>query len=201
MKDSLVEGNSPYTDYTPEDPLFFEYLRRNELGFMPLNNAGEILRVEPFGNSVIVYCSEKIFMLNAVTEPVTTYGLKILSNIGAVSRDAVFGNDTVHIFIDSDLNICSLTAEGIQRLGYKTIVEELNIDDITVSYDEINGYFYISDGSSTPAIVLSTHGVGRSDYSPLALTQLNSLPYGMYEYAPDVSSSYRDWETDRKSVV
>ena len=101
--------------------------RQNLAGYMPMDWKGEILKVLPLGNKIIVYGDNGITAMPLVSSGsvASTYSYHLVHNAGikeqgAVTSNAKEGNETMHYFIDKygwlysvDLNL------KVEKLGYK----------------------------------------------------------------------------------
>ena len=67
--------NSIEDAYTMEKPLIFDYLKRNECGFMPMNWQGRVRHLIPFRDVVMGYGDNGVSALRSVVDPQPTMGL------------------------------------------------------------------------------------------------------------------------------
>jgi len=132
----------------PTAARLLELLKRNELGFMQMPFPGTVLSVKALGDNVIVYGDQGIGALTftrAIQEMPPTYGFRLLSRVGVVARDAVGGNDGVHIFIDKTGDLWQLSTDlNLAKLGYREYLYDLLGGDITVNYNEQQQEFHVS---------------------------------------------------------
>jgi len=151
---------------------FFEALKRNDLGFMPMPWPGSVYNMKPLGKSVIVYGENGIAALNLVTEPIATFGLSEISNRGIISRSAVGGNESHHVFVDSAGYLCSISSkEGLRVLDYHEFFEGMAGEEVVVTYNERRNEFYIC--GENEGYVLANKGLGSMYQlvNSLALTE------------------------------
>lgn len=139
---------------------FFEALKRNELGFMPMPWPGDVYNIKPLGKSAVVYGENGVAALNLVSEPIATFGLSEISSRGLLSRSAVGGNDNQHVFMDSAGYLCSLSQEGLRVLDYHEHFADMIEDEeeIVITYNERRNEFYIC--GETLGYVLTSKGLG-----------------------------------------
>lgn len=138
---------------------FFEALRRNDLGFMPMPWPGDVYNMKPLGKSIIIYGEKGIAALNLVSDPIATFGLSEISNRGIMCRGAVGGNESRHIFVDSAGYLCSLSSqEGLQVLDYHEFFESMTDEEVVITYNERRNEFYIC--GKTEGYVLANKGLG-----------------------------------------
>jgi hypothetical protein len=153
------------------DPKFFDYLRRNDSGFMPMPWAGTTYQVKPLGMGVVCYGDNGIAVLRQISEPVPTFGLQLVFNhLGVKERGAIGGDESQHLFIGTDNNLYSLNAEyRIEKLGYKEYMRLLS-GEVVISFDEVEREFYITDGSR--CFVYGPNGLSESRVIPTSVTRL-----------------------------
>lgn len=156
----------------------FEIGRTNLAGYMPMPWSGAVLVVAVLGKDVVVYGEDGISLLkpSSVTaaEPVATFGRQDISSFGLASQGAVGIARHTHVFIDERGYLRVITSEGTQRHGYQEFFQPMLGGDIRITYDELEGEFYISDGSTS--YVYSPAGLGSS---MLALTGMFALDGGI----------------------
>ncbi len=163
-----VSGTMLDEERTVKQPKFFEYLKRNEMGFMPMPWQGEVHAIHPLGDSVIVYGDDGISALVQVTDPAPTYSLHHLLDVGIMSRGAIGVSDNRHIFIDNAGFLWQLTLKlELTRLNYQENFTGYT-GDVLISYDSEDNEFHIC--SSTSNKVLS---VGLGDGSQAVSSIIN----------------------------
>ena len=144
-------------------------------GFRHMYWEGSILRVMRLGDIVVVYGSNGI----AVMIPTgAVYGMKEVSNMGIISRDAVDGDYNSHVFIDQDKYIWRVDAGDIpKKLGYKEYIDDLD-STLVVSYDKSRKEFYICDSST--CYLLTEYGLSRLGYFVSSIVSNNGTSYGAF---------------------
>lgn len=131
-----LEGMGNFAQYNDED--FYPYLeefKKNTRGFMPMDSEGWVLKVLPLGKNVVVYSEDAIHILFPAD---TTFGKQKIASYGIPSKGAVGGDDSRHLFLDTEGELHMLTQDGIQDLGYRNVFEaEVNTGlarDIRIHY-------------------------------------------------------------------
>ena len=78
------------------------------------------------------------------------------------------GNLNRQIYVGKDLVIREVTEQGVKKLGFKHLMDELDDDgeDIIVRYDKAREDFYI--GNSTKTYLLSLYGMSEVLQHPSA---------------------------------
>lgn len=161
-------NNTEYTDDNVADievkeTAFYESLLKNEFGFMKMTFLGEVVSIVPLGQNLIVYGRDGITLLSPyLSDQISTYAKQRVNDIGIPSRGAVGGSDGVHIFVDNAGDVWRFQGNSApDRLGYKEYISALDFDLLTVTYNEHEGDFYISDGSTT--FLLTPSGMSEVD--------------------------------------
>ncbi len=143
-------------------PRIFEHLKRNELGWMPMPWQGQVQVMKPLGNAVVVYGADGISALVQTIEPIPTFGLKHLLDIGVAGRGAVGGTDREHVFIDEAGYLWKIGTDLVpKRLNYQEFLSPLTIASAVISHDQEDDEYYISDG--TYSRILTSKGLGIMD--------------------------------------
>ena len=105
-------------------PARASYFRRNDSGFMPMPFSGKVLALKTLGNNVVAYGEDGIALLVQRSEPVPTFGLKMLLHRGILSRCAVAGSEDRHVFIDTKGIVWAINESlEISRLGYSEYID------------------------------------------------------------------------------
>ena len=146
-------------DFTPD--------MQNEAGYRRDPFGGEVYHVRRLGDNVIGYSSKGITLMSPESVPVTTFGFKELHDVGVVNKGAMNGSLDRHVYVGNDFIIREVTSQGIKELGYKTYMDELQGEDIIVTYDKSKGDFYI--GNSSKTYLLSPKGLTEVLQHPSAV--------------------------------
>lgn len=145
-------------------------------------------RVLPLGNGVMVYCSNKIFYMKAVSLPEPTFGIVPIADFGIPSTFCAEGDEDGHIFVSSNKEVWRVK-EGpkLERLGYKEYMDLLT-GIIVISKNPNFGDYYISDGTKT--YLLSQYGLSQWFQYPTSLVweDTNKRLIGPIAVGADVSA-------------
>jgi len=133
-------------DSNTAHPLFFEMLKRGDMGFMPIEHIGTIEALVPLNDNVVAYGTRGISVLKAVTSPFPTYGQSLIGSIGIANEGAVANGHLGNIFVSLDKWLFRLSDRGLERLGYQEFLKDMNVSQITVTYNPTMQEFYIADG-------------------------------------------------------
>jgi len=144
-------------------------------------------RVLPLGNGVMVYCSDKIFYMKAVSTPEPTFGIVPVAAFGIPSTFCAEGDENEHLIVDSSKDLWRIK-EGpkAERLGYKEFIGAMS-GTIVISKSPNYGDYYISNGSKT--YILSPFGLTGWFQYPTSLVwdDANKRLIGPIAVATDVS--------------
>lgn len=145
--------------------------RKNTAGYRRDLFGGDIYHTRKLDNTVIVYSSKGVTLMYPVGSPAATFGFKELYDNGPINRGAMATSSDYkkHVFVDEELNLCKVTSDGVEVLGYHSFMEELNDtgEDIIVNYDPGDKDFYI--GNSTKTFLLSPYGLTEIQQHPSAV--------------------------------
>jgi len=126
----------------------------NTAGYIPMPWQGQVYALRVLTTSknslgmdqqtMLVYGDQGITSLYPVSSPASTYGMELLTYYGIAGKGAVGGDENVHLFVDERGYLRRITAKGIERLGYQEFFEPMLGENITISYDQNRGDFYIA---------------------------------------------------------
>ena len=157
-----------------EDPLYLEYVERNEMGYMPTGFQGSVLKVARLGDRIALYTTDGVGILTpTVIGNVATFSYQSLGRIGVLSRSAIGGDQFTHLFLDNGNYLWSLGADlRLTRLDYSEYMEDL-VGDINITYDDREKEFYIA----TPMLsfILTETGLGKATQAPTSYFNLGTL--------------------------
>lgn len=160
LPDIAVRGYHEKSGYSASMPMIVDALERNDLGIMPMPWAGQVYCIKRLGKDAIVYGDHGIARLFPVVDPAPTLGIEVLANFGIPSRSCVGGNESVHAFVDYDGYIWMLSAQGMERIGFREYIQPLIDGPLMISFDPHLGEFYFS--SSQNCYVLAPGGLGEA---------------------------------------
>jgi hypothetical protein len=147
-----------------------------------------IHRVLPLGNGVMVYCSDKIFYMKAVSKPEPTFGIVPLKSFGIPSTFCAEGDEHEHLFINSNKEVWRIGEDlKIEYLGYREFINAMS-GTLIITKNENFGDYYISNGSKT--YLLSLQGLSEWFQYPTSLVweDANKRLIGPIAVAADVSA-------------
>lgn len=177
----LVEGSETWNNVL-RDSSFTSLLKRNEWGFMPMDWQGEVKRILPLGDQVVVYGDNGITALVPTTssEPAVanTFGRTELSSVGIASRDAVGGDESNHLFISKRGDLWSVTSEGVNKLGYSEYIEPMLSEDPIIEYNPDEEEFYIVSNNKC---YIFNNGLSEISDRPTTLEFHGGYLQGLYE--------------------
>ena len=186
--DSSVKAFAPILDYTGStktitlnvDPAIFtmaatdevkiyedvdqDQARQNLAGYIPMPWEGNVQRVEPFQDKIVVYGDNGVTALKLLsTELVpSTYGLLHLSSDGIKEQAAMTDNNqkevgTEHYFIDTEGYVVAIDENmKVERIGYKELFASAS--DIRLSYNPVREQVFFKV-SSVLTYILSKQGM------------------------------------------
>jgi len=175
-----IDGNIHQSSHGDDLPLVFEYLKRNECGYMPMPWPGKVLSLKPLGKHVIAYCEEGVAALTLVSSPIPTYGLTKLLDIGAYDRGSVSGDTRGHIMLGEDGALWQIGADlKVNRLRYDEFTASMRGNTVCCTFDPSESEYYISD--DTKSYVLTQSGLGEANFAPTSLIYEGNNFRGLYE--------------------
>ena len=162
--DGLIQEDDSTSD---DDPMYMDLLKRNEAGFMPMPWQGTVYNVKPLAKGAMVYGDKGIAYIFPVIEPIPTYGVIEVAEIGVAGRGAVGGDSKRHLIVDAYGALWLITpGPEMQRLGYVEYISPmLDGSNIVITYNKARDWFYISgdDGAGTDySYVLTKQGLGET---------------------------------------
>jgi len=146
--------------YTPQaapaEPILFTALREKTIGMMPMPWSGDVEVLKQLGDAVMVYGSNGISALVPVENATTFAVRRIFDHVGVVGRGSVGGNKSVHVFITGPNKELWMIGPDLQpkRLGYSEFLAYESI----ISYDELQGDFYICNDTNGTGILTRSGG-------------------------------------------
>ena len=109
-------------------------LEDGKTGMVQLKCQGAVLAIKQLGDNLVCYTEDKVIMLVPDEQYYTQQ--EILS-VGIKSRTAVGGNEAEHIFVDVADNLWKISSNGIERLRYNELMDNLTAADIVISMDPL----------------------------------------------------------------
>lgn len=135
--------------------------KRNQMGWMEMPRPGEVIAVEPLPETaVLVYGENYVVALIPTSgggDVPATFGSRLLSNVGLMSKGAVSTAKGQQIFIGDDGRIRAINTDlQVQTLGYDQFVGELH--EPVIEYEPREEEFFISGGYQGRAFSLEIEG-------------------------------------------
>lgn len=147
----------------------------NEAGYRRCPYGGIVYNVRRLGDFAVGYSSKGVVLMAAVNDPAPTFGFREMSPIGMINQGAVNGNFDRHIYVGEDFILREITKDGVKDLGYQSYLEQLDGEDIIVSYDPQKNDYYI--GNSTKTFLLSPTGMTEVLQHPSTVWKSNRMAY------------------------
>ena len=189
FKGQAIGGNVVAGTWYDCDPTFYIWSKIGSMDFIPDEGnesgyrrcpyGGIVQNVRRLNDLVIGYSSKGIVAMTPVGDPATTFGFIELCDIGIINQGAMNGSLTRHIFVGEDYIVREITKDGVKELGYQSYIEQLDGEDIIVSYDSHTKDFYI--GNSTTTFLLSPYGMTEILQHPSAVWRSNNGSYMLPE--------------------
>lgn len=157
----------------------------NEIGWAVLPWRGKVLRMLELSGAIMAYCENGIARLQPESTPIVTFGLDSIADFGILNRNAVDGDDQMHLAIGRDYALYTLTPErkvtqegrGPKRLGYAEYMKQL--ENPQVVHDPVHQRWWIFDGSK--CFVWSSFGLAEVTNVPKSLTSFSGSLIGIGE--------------------
>lgn len=167
----------------------FTIWKDNIAGERPLDWKGWVYEIKKLGNKVVVYGENGISLL---APSGNTYGLLSIHKIGIKGRQAVAGNSKIQFFVDRTGQLYSLGETVMkssmfdasiypEKLDYSEYLAGLN--DLVLSWDELNNLLYICDGMSGYVYSLDSKSLGSG---PVNITGIGTQDGNLYVTAANV---------------
>lgn len=180
--------------YSITNPYFFEMIRRNNIGWMPLPCRGEIKRIKEFDDLLIVYAEDAIFALKSMIDPAPGYAVKKLANFGIHNSWEVGVGNSEHIFVDMSGRLWKIRRNEsgeptLQFLDYQEFIDD-NIDSSStynsIVFNPLKDEYYI--GGLVTGYALTKSGLSKikhtltSPYIPGAAAVQNTSDFKAFYY-------------------
>lgn len=173
-------GNDAVTAMQPTVEDLQRAMKQNTWGFMPMPWNGNVLKVLPLRDKVIVYGDNGIAALVLANG---TYGMQEIANFGIASRDAATGDEnTAHHFVSSDGVLYRLGPDlSLMRLGYESYTSGLLGGDCVLLHSPLDGRVFAS--SADEGFILASRGerVGLTEglFSISSVFSYQGILYGV----------------------
>lgn len=192
----LGESGNISSTYGSSEPIIFDYLLRNECGWMPMPWQGRVLTMKPLGDGVMVYGEGGCTLLLPQQGIVGSNNFEELSD-GLHNAGAVGGDDREHVFMDNTGCLWYINRSyEVVRLGYREYMNDMVGNEVIISFDKNEREWYISDGYKA---FIYTKG-GLTEHSQIVTSVINSdggvLGFCMDESAMDKSMKVKTGVVD-----
>lgn len=166
---SSIGGGDVYYPWAGADSDLMDTLKEKlTFGQMPMPSQGTVLSVKPLGKNVVVYSEDSVNLLVLSGDPIATYGLGELADVGVLGRGAVAGDDKVHFMISKDKNLWRIDQNyNVQKLRFSNILSNMTASTVCGAFDASERETYFSNG--TDGIVITRTGVSRIANMPTNL--------------------------------
>jgi len=192
MMEGIMDGGEAHTI---RDPIIFDYIRRNECGFMAMPWQGNVRHLIPLETGVIVIGDNGVNALIPSSGPTPTFGRKDfaeLRNVGIANSGAVAGNGDMCLFVDTSGTLWMITKDmKVERLGYAEYLYDLLGNTILVNYapDPEGWKFFIGTDSET--FLFNRWGMSQVDQK---VTSTDFADGGVIGYCNTAGSTDNDME-------
>lgn len=169
------------TAHTAANPLFLDYLRRNECGLIPTRAQDSVLCVKPLERMLVVFGYDAISVYQQFAEPIPGFGLVRTLPYGIAGRGAVGGDDSAgYLFVDDRGYLRSIDSQGqVTKLDYQEFMASMTLANIVIAYDSAEGEFYIGDGAKSFVYVVDTQALTRAPEVVMSLVTAEGDSYAM----------------------
>ena len=182
--EKAIVGNINAPGHGEENPIIFEFLQRNDSGFMPLGFKGKALAVKTLGEGVVAYGEDGVSVLRRYSDPAPTFGLLHTYKIGIANRGAIGGNDVEHLFIDNTGTLWHIGPDfQAVELGYRDFFSPLVGYDMCISLDEQRREWYIVGKNSKQEVcsyLLTQSGLCSISKAPTSIYNVSGRTVGAY---------------------
>ncbi len=146
-----IVREQPETDY-----FILEQIRRNQAGFLLMPFGGEVLKIKPLLDHVMVYGEDGVALIQHHDDrgmALSYMGLgEEVWGSGCSNKEAVTGDMNQHFWVDSIGNLWTINSQlQSQRLGFREYIEKLmpsitgaTTSNVIMSFDEFEKRVYIS---------------------------------------------------------
>lgn len=155
----------------------------NEAGYGEASFSGQVLRLIPLGDEIIVYGENGISKMEPTSSPAPSYKITHFSDNAILSPDALAGNNGMHVYIGQDYAIYviqprrALSDQGYapKRLGYSEFIKKCG-PEVCVSYDSLCEHWWICGKNA--AFILTNNGLGESSITSPCVIRMDGNLYG-----------------------
>ena len=145
------------TGFDTAKEIIWDSLERGDIGLIPVRKVSNIRALKQLGNRMIVYGDDAISEIQQIDGG---FQETLVADFGIGGRCCVGGDDRRHVFFNGQGQLYSWFAnqDRPERQGYAAIFSQYLPERTVITYDPVEGYFWISDGGLT--YVLTRTGLG-----------------------------------------
>lgn len=148
----------------------------NVKGYRPMPWYGEIYKVMELGDYIIAYGLKGIAVCKFSN---MALGIVKTFKFGIASREAVGGDDSTHILIDTEGNLRKLSTDlAMSEPVYNEFFSTMLGREVIVTYNSLQNEFYITDGIR--GFILTSKGLGETFQAPTTLDINAGILIGFY---------------------
>ena len=193
---SSVDLDEVYWRFFPwmfDKDSFVNHTMRGESSIIQMDWPGEVIKLEPLGDMVVVYGTRAISILG-VNEGGFPYQRKIanfgLGNAALASagghRGRVASSGSEHVFIDSSGELCKVTsAYEVKRLGYYDAA--LLQSNTIATYSPLTDTYYFASTTADIGFALTPEGFSRTEHRVISIMNMGE-EYGVV--SPPVTDDF-----------
>jgi len=140
-------GGNTITDdlKTDMNVVIRDALEKGTMGFFPIRNKGDIRRIQPIGDYLMVYTTKGVSRISItesgfVEDDMVDYGITSIGNAGGDMRE--------HLFVDDSGHLNRTDANGnVERLGYDEYLTAVSGSGCLISVDPLDRFYNIANGT------------------------------------------------------
>ena len=191
--------------YSVDYPYFFELIRKNDIGWLPIPARSYVRKIRPLEDHVIVYADDSILALTPMLEPAPGYRIKTIAEFGVHQSFGIGVGDAEHLFVDSVGRLWKIDKElNLDFLDYQEFISGSDMigsaqDYNFITYNALEKEYYIGDKDK--GYVLTEKGLSENLYTFISTyytgaAALNSKSHCKALYIDRSSTQGFDLETE-----
>jgi len=132
--------------HTNDKPLIFDYLERNECGYMQMSWQGSIKAIRPLGKGCLVAGTGGISFVYPVADGLS-FGETVVTPVGISHAGAINGNRQKQMFVGNDGHLYAINSSlELQNLGYEEFLTDWKNYPLSINYDSSYDRFFLCNG-------------------------------------------------------
>jgi hypothetical protein len=161
---------------------YIDWIRKGELGFIPLQHQGSVLCLKRLGSSIVAYCADGVSIISAREQ--RGFRAVPVHGAGIASKCAVSGDDSRHLFLDTNNVLWALTPDGaLKRMvgtgTFNAMVTAEATNPIVGNYDPEEQEYYLC--SDLEGYIHTRTGLGEITKLPTSFVVAGSGLVGVVE--------------------